>query len=86
MYNLFQDSGKCFVCLIMERNKAQQCLAVQVSNPFLKEHCSFFEIFQRISTIIDDNRLPLFVTLRGQTNFFLSMLTDYVDLYKLKIT
>jgi hypothetical protein len=35
----------------MERNKAQQSLAVQVSNPFINEHCSFVEIFQRISTI-----------------------------------
>jgi len=54
----------------MERNKAQQCLAVQVSNPFIKEHCSFVEILQRISTIIGDNRLPLFVTLHGQTIFY----------------
>jgi len=44
-------------------------LAVQVSNPFIREHCSFVEIFQRISTIMDDNRLLLLVTLREQTPF-----------------
>lgn len=44
---------------------------MQVSDLFIKEHCSFVEIFQRISTVIDDNRLPLFVTLRGQTVFFI---------------
>jgi hypothetical protein len=59
----------------MGRNEAQQCLVVQVSNPSVKEHCSFVEIFQRISTIIDDNRLPLFVTLRGQTIFFIDAST-----------
>jgi hypothetical protein len=54
-------------------------LAVQVSDPFIREHCSFVEISRRISTIMDDNRLPLLVTLRVQTPF-LSMLIDSIDL------